>query len=564
MLAPLTLASVIVIALYVVILLISFRWLIPRLSTTAKKLATIILATQALVILLGIQSVHSDTYVLRLFNIDRENNLAAAVAGMQLALVAQLALLTAWLARGQSLWRRIYLLGFGLLFLLLAREELLETRHGQDMVPWELLYAAVGVAVLVATLVVAARSPRSMWIWYICLLTGLAISAAGALLIEQLRFLEICSDLGLVRYNTFFDMDSCLAYLIEESMEFLGIWLVLVAMLGLLSDVVAKPKLFLRCLLYALPILLFIVIVSISDPDLNRVHFKLQEKFDASPADVSFESGVRLYGYQIERVEASYLEVSLWLSALPFGYNGLGYSIHLIDPVTATTLSSQDKFASVSGSRVRGPWHLPVFRQSLQLDSVADFPRNQAFLVVLSIWREAGDQFARQKVVSSDLGLLNDTQVVLAVFVIPSESAPASPAALATFEDAMTLGLVDLPERARSAETLAISFNWRAENEVTEDYVQFLHFGNEETGEWWVYDQQPLGARLPTRLWYSGLADSETWEIPLPADLAPGRYSVFTGLYRISDQERLGVSDVEGTSFPDDRVPLGYVMIEPA
>jgi len=47
-----------------------------------------------------------------------------------------------------------------------------------------------------------------------------------------------------------------------------------------------------------------------------------------------------------------------------------------------------------------------------------------------------------------------------------------------------------------------------AESDGREEYVQFLHLGHEESGEWQVYDQQPLGARLPTRLWYSGLVDS--------------------------------------------------------
>ena len=92
--------------------------------------------------------------------------------------------------------------------------------------------------------------------------------------------------------------------------------------------------------------------------------------------------------------------------------------------------------------------------------------------------------------------------------------------------------------------------------------MQFLHLGHESSGEWWVYDQQPLGARLPTRLWYKGLADSETWQVPLPADLAPGRYRVFTGLYRTRDLERIPANDAGGSPFPDARVPLGSLTIE--
>ena len=95
-----------------------------------------------------------------------------------------------------------------------------------------------------------------------------------------------------------------------------------------------------------------------------------------------------------------------------------------------------------------------------------------------------------------------------------------------------------------------------------EDHVQFLHFGHAESGEWWIYDQHPLGPRLPTRLWYQGLADSEVWQVPLPADLAPGRYTFFTGLYRTRDSERVPVSDADGTPWLDARVPLGVLFVE--
>ena len=69
-------------------------------------------------------------------------------------------------------------------------------------------------------------------------------------------------------------------------------------------------------------------------------------------------------------------------------------------------------------------------------------------------------------------------------------------------------------------------------------------------------------ARLPTRLWYSGLADSEIWAAPLPSDLASGEYAVFTGLYRMSDKERVPVKGRDGRLFVDARVPLGFLTLE--
>ena len=550
--APLSIMRIIIIALYVLVILTSYRWLFPRLPVWAKKLATFVLAAQVFVLAIATQAAHSYTYVLQLFDVIREHNVATAVAGMQLAVVAELALLAACCARGRALWTRFYLVGFSLLFIYLAHDEL-RLIH-EYITNWELIYAAVGLAVAVATSFVAARSSAHTRIWYLCLLIGLAMSAFGALALDRLQDDAICGPLGLI---SDYSVDRCLLYLVEETMEFLGIWLVLVAMLGLLSDVAPKPNRCLRWLLYALPVASFVVCVAISDPDLEQV----QRKIQASPADVTFESGVRLYGYQIEREpEGNNLQVSLWLSALPFGYNGLGYSIHLLDPISATSLASRDKFVSVSGSRVHGPWHLPVFRQAVQLETVPDFPRNHVFLVVLTVWRERADGFARQRIVSSDQQLLSDAQVIMSELVLPAESSAPAAAPIAIFENAMTLERADLPERVSAGETLAIPFAWRAQTDGTEDYVQFIHLGHEESGAHWGFDQYPLG----TRLWYSGLADSETWVIPLPADLAPGRYAVFTGLYSAGDLERLAATDIDDAPFLEARVPLGYVVIEPA
>ena len=63
-------------------------------------------------------------------------------------------------------------------------------------------------------------------------------------------------------------------------------------------------------------------------------------------------------------------------------------------------------------------------------------------------------------------------------------------------------------------------------------------------------------------LWYSGLADSEVWSVPLPADLAPGRYEVFTGLYRARDGERVPTTDADGAPWLDNRVALGTLTLD--
>ena len=167
-----------------------------------------------------------------------------------------------------------------------------------------------------------------------------------------------------------------------------------------------------------------------------------------------------------------------------------------------------------------------------------------------------------QKVIASDHALLKETQVILGELVLPAVSAASPTAPLAAFDNGYALEAVDLPQRSLPGENLNIRFAWRSDVAGSEDLAQFLHFVHEEDGTWWGYDQQPLGARLPTRLWYEGLADSETWQVPLPADLAPGRYRVFTGLYRTRDLERIPARDGDGGHFVDARVPLGTLIIE--
>ncbi|MDE2858811.1 MAG: hypothetical protein OXN94_13290 [Chloroflexota bacterium] len=291
------------------------------------------------------------------------------------------------------------------------------------------------------------------------------------------------------------------------------------------------------------------------------------EELFVSPLDesasVAFDSGARLYGYQLEKEG---IPSSFVLHLPNHGIaTGMGYSIHLVDQASGESVAGLNSYVD----RKDLVWperrsFVPLFRQVANIEMPPHVPSNRAFWTVLSLWREEGDAYAPQKIVSSDRPLLGDTQVILAEFVLPAEAPVSASLPAAKFENGFTLDAVDLPERARAGENLAISFAWRADKNGLEDIVQFLHFGHEESGAWWAYDQQPLGARLPTRLWYSGLADTETWEIRLPAELRPGRHTVYTGLYRASDQVRLPANDAEGSAYGDARVPLGILMVEGA
>jgi len=543
------LIRIFVFLLYVPVCLISYWQLIPRLSPISRRIATGFLAAQVLVIVIAVEIRPSSSFEWWLWRLDQEWNIPATLASTQLALVGGLALVTAWLAKARPVWQRLYLVGIGLLFLYLAHDEY---AHLHEFIPnWINLYAALGATVVVATLVVTLRSPRYTWIWHTCLLIGLAMSASGALVIDG-AFQVKCGGLGFLRF------DECLSgFFLEEPLEFLGIWLVLVAMLGQLSDVLPAPSVRIRRILYALPPL-WILLLFQSEAILPIATFVA----NTQPAAVEFESDVHLHGFRIEKKKNHRLHLHLYLSPGRWDFNGLGYSIHLVDQGSGDSIARGDQYANRQLEFLLGPGYVHVYRQWMELEIPPQAPVNRALWVVLTLWRKKGDEFVRQPVLASDLQLLDDTQVVLNELVVPDLSTATPPTVpLAVFDNGFTLDAVDLPQHAQPGETLTIPFIWRSESDGQEDYVQFLHFGHQESGAWWVYDQQPLGSRLPTRLWYNGLADSEAWQVPLPADLAPGRYTIFTGLYRRRDLERVPASGADGTPWLDARVPLGSLTI---
>ena len=192
-----------------------------------------------------------------------------------------------------------------------------------------------------------------------------------------------------------------------------------------------------------------------------------------------------------------------------------------------------------------------------------DIPTNRALWLALSFWKIEENEFNLLPVGFSDYPLLGDTHVILDELVLPETVASASLAdAPGRFANGFVLQAASIPGRAQAGEELEVTFRWGAESAGSEDWTQFLHFEHDESGSFWNEDQMPLGLRLPTRLWYEGLRSSEVWQFTLPADLQPGRYSIYSGLYRLSDLQRLGVTLADGAQPADARIPLGTILIE--
>ena len=531
--------------------------LLPRLTPTARHLAIALLLTWLLVLLRALSIQPSSPYETQLWELRNEWNIPSTVASTQLAVLGAISLLAGWLAglrhRGQS----VYLFGFGLLFLFLAWDEYFVVH--ENIANWDLKYAALGLVVASATLALAWRADKSLRLWWLTILAGLAISASGAILLDSFTYTcetipslpsEICRNL----------------YVWEETLEFLGVWLILVAALGIYCAHPPPPthtRAFRRqAAIYAIPALwlLFLAAVIFSP----RIALPVL----AQPVTVQFKSDIELLGMSVPKQldqNSTVLRLQLYTGAQQEDYFWLGYSLHLVEAQDGQSLAQVDIWADRHHSAwILGPEHTSVFLHDFTLPLPAQLEPNRAFYIVLSMWRACSNsQFCMQPVLSSSQPLLSDTQVILGEIAL---QAPASsgdpPPALARFDNGFALQPVTLPASASAGTNLPITFRWRADSASNEDYGQFLHMQHIESGEWVVYDQPPLGARLPTRLWYSGLSDSETWQLPLPAELAPGGYAISTGLYRNSDKERLPARDTQGAPFTDARISLGTMRVE--
>lgn len=543
--SPQVLISLFVVLLYGLLCLFAYRLIMPRLTRAAAGLAILMLLAQVAVIAVALEFRAEWGLDPWLWDLNQDWNIPSVVASTQLALVAGAALLTAWLAKAQAAWMRLYLVAIGLIFLFMARDEYAAMHEA--FLGWERYYAGLGSAVVFATLLVAYRSPPPARLWHACLLAGLALSAIGGIGIEQLRPQlqgPVCDSLGWLR------LDGCLlTYQYEETLEFAGMWLALLGMLGHFSDTAPGVDSRARHLLYLMPALWILWLIN--DPSIHR-QFLLQ------PDSILFESGVELLEFRVDNRDQTVI-VELEASAGRSDHSQLGYSLHLVDQVRGGSVAGQDAHWCCQQG---GFGDTLLYHQSIAVEFPPDAPANRALWIVLTLWREIDGEFEGQPVLAGDLQLLDETQVVLGELVIPAASIPSSSSPLAVFDNGFTLEGAEIPERARLGESLPISFSWRSDQAGGEDLTQFLHFVREDSDEWWGYDQPPLGQRLPTRLWYSGLADSESWSVPLPADLAPGQFAVFTGLYRRRDLQRIAAKDAAGQAWRDARVLLGDIRLE--
>ncbi len=120
--------------------------------------------------------------------------------------------------------------------------------------------------------------------------------------------------------------------------------------------------------------------------------------------------------------------------------------------------------------------------------------------------------------------------------------------------DGITLLGYDLqPAAPLPGETLYLQLHWRVDAVPATDWTVFTHLRGDDAAAPPLAgkDSQPGGGSLPTPRWQPGWRILDEYQIALPAELAPGSYSLAVGLYTAG-----------GDTLPSDgSISLGTVQI---
>jgi hypothetical protein len=113
----------------------------------------------------------------------------------------------------------------------------------------------------------------------------------------------------------------------------------------------------------------------------------------------------------------------------------------------------------------------------------------------------------------------------------------------------------------RPGDTVRVTLYWRALRDLDQDYKVFVHLTDPAvTRQPAQHDGEPGGGFTPTSRWLSGELVPDTHPLALPADLAPGRYTLWAGLYEYPAMRNLAVVSTDGP-VAGGRVYLGEIEV---
>jgi len=143
----------------------------------------------------------------------------------------------------------------------------------------------------------------------------------------------------------------------------------------------------------------------------------------------------------------------------------------------------------------------------------------------------------------------------------PAATAAAEPRGV-TFGDDIHLLTATMPHTdLRAGDILPLTLTWQAGVTPAERLKVFVHLIDDTGALVTQTDTEPVGGFAPTTTWQPGIPIDDRVGIALSADLAPGTYTLLTGLYTLS-ADRLPIKQ-NGAAI-GDALPLHTLTVLPA
>ncbi|RME97362.1 MAG: DUF2723 domain-containing protein [Chloroflexi bacterium] len=109
---------------------------------------------------------------------------------------------------------------------------------------------------------------------------------------------------------------------------------------------------------------------------------------------------------------------------------------------------------------------------------------------------------------------------------------PLPPATINNHPQSVTLtGFDVMPNPAAPGSSVAVTLHWQAAQPLSANFTSYVHLLAPDGRRVAQSDHQPGGNYYPTSLWQPGEPLRDRHTIVLPADVAPGRYTLRAGMY---------------------------------
>jgi hypothetical protein len=154
---------------------------------------------------------------------------------------------------------------------------------------------------------------------------------------------------------------------------------------------------------------------------------------------------------------------------------------------------------------------------------------------------------------------------VATVTIVPHNPPPAPDTWQAELGDHIALASAEIvPAQAQPGQTVRVDVRWYVpRGRPEQDYTTLVHLGQPDQPPLSTGDSPPLGGDYPTRAWRNGETIDDDYRLLVPADLPPGRYPVWLGMYDPATGQRLPVT-VEGELQPNGVYLAGWLeVVEP-